>query len=128
MCEGENIMDSLRKTLLEIDENGPSYNKAWVQFIMDHFHNLVETAEKHTIELGEMFRYRYRPEDYMTHINRDISLTWIMLLINQIPGRAYFNNLQEILVPSIDYIYELKEKFNANIMLEDNIEEVSLEG
>ena len=119
-------MTTLKDALNELDKHGPSYNKSWVQFVMDYFIPIREHSTSHSISLGEMYRYRYRPEDFLASLNKDISIAWIMLLINQIPGRAYFNNLSSILIPDTDYLYQLKEKFDTFQMLEANIEEVSI--
>lgn len=87
--------------------------KEWVQFIYDHYTLIRENSEWISIEPGTMKRYRYRPEDYLEHLGKDKNLAWIMLLINQIPNRGYFEGLDKVLVPDQRYIEELRSKYET---------------
>lgn len=114
---------SLIETLSERDDNGPSYNEKWVQFIEDRFIQIRDRSEKQDISLETMARYQYRPEDYLLSLNKRPSLSWIMLLINQLPSRVDFFQLDSILIPSAEYIDEIKEVFDS---IKDTVEMVDL--
>ena len=106
-------MSTLKDTLKDLDTTSQSYDSEWIQFIQDHMIEIRNKSNIVQITPEEMFRYRYRPEDYLDSINVEISLSWIMMMINQIQNRQSFNSLQILYIPNSKYIDNLKEKFGT---------------
>ena len=119
-------MNSLKGMLVSIDLNSQSYDPEWAQFIEDHMIEIRNKATKIIIPAGEMFRYRYRPEDFLDSRGIDISLSWIMLMINQIPDKLSFVDLTEVLIPNPSQILKLKESFNTVKQTIDDPDDVDL--
>lgn len=104
---------TLQTIFEDLDKYGTSYGEGWVQYIEDHFSIIRDKATYVEISLDNMYRYKYRPEDFLQLKGIDVSLSWIMLLINQIPDKSEFNNIPSILIPSEAYIQQLQEAFDS---------------
>jgi hypothetical protein len=67
-----------------------------------------------------MFTYRHRPEEFVSKVLKlNISLTWIFMLINQIPNRLSFDNMSEVYVFTVDDVELLLEQFISHEKLKE---------
>ena len=103
---------ALLKTLKRRMGKFSSIDPSWVQYVKDHRNFVRNNSIITLISPEESFVYRYRPESYLHSKGMDISKSWIMLWINQINSLSNFINLEYLIIPSDEYLAELKREFS----------------
>lgn len=117
----KNIFDMLyeRKGKYELEE------KDWKLFIEDHKKNILEKSKIIVINYDDQNRYIYRLSEYLEYKNLDRSLTWIVLLLNQMKGEQDFHDRNKLIVPDINHLnslynqYQILKKKYKNIKKND---------
>ena len=118
---------SLTERLNELASDLSKSDEGWVQFVNDHFSYIRDNSPPVTISLGSMFRYRYRPEDFMRAFGYDPNITWVMMLINELKTRLEFVDLEEVLIPPIELITELRSQYDTYLTTVGESEQELLE-
>lgn len=93
------------------DDQGP-----WRQYILDHLDNIRKTSETFVLDGPLMNLYRFDLRRFLyDKMNRHEDLTWIVLLINDIPSELEFVNIDNLIVPTDSLITKLYHSYRTNV-------------
>ena len=105
-------MSDLRTELKNSDAMYSSSDQEWVQFIRDHFRIIRSTATNVELDVYQHNSMQYRLSEWLdTELHYPYSVTWIVLLINQLKSEEEFRNLTTILIPEMGVITKLYREF-----------------
>lgn len=85
----------------------------WRKFIQDHRRIILSKSTVRTLTVYETDKYKYRPEEYLEHINVDPGIAWIVLWINQIPNNEYFVDIEQLYIPDEKYLTSLRQSYRS---------------
>lgn len=87
----------------------------WVLFVQDHRRFILKNSTTVNLSVDEMFRYQYRPEEYLKDNNLPLSILWIFLWINQLSNSMQFPTIKSLVIPKPKYLYELRNEYRTFI-------------
>ncbi len=107
-------MISLSKKIIDkidqLDNNDPY----WVMFVKDYYHQIRNiNSIKIAVDPNVMNKFKYRPRDFMRDADYPASITWIMLFINGLEDTTKFVGLNELYLPTIEYINTLQTRYES---------------
>lgn len=111
-------MSTLIETIAEINTRYNRYNASdpnWRQYVLDHRKHILEKSTLIAVDPNLMNTYTYRIRDFLTKINTDASVDWIVLYINQLFVNDNFVDIAKLYIPDIGYIDKLYTQYQTNI-------------
>ena len=102
-----NIFDMLnkRKGKFELED------KDWKLYIEDHRRNILEKSNTIYIGHDDRNRYIYRLSEYLEHKKYDRSITWIVMMLNQLNGEQDFHDKEKLIVPEMNHLNSLYNQY-----------------
>jgi len=97
----------------KIKGNFSSDNGNWVHYIKDHRNFILKNSTNTPISKEDMRVYQYRPEALFKFLGFEISMSWIILWINQVTSILDFTDIESLKIPPLDLISELYRSFNT---------------
>ena len=103
------VVDMLNSSVDELSDT----SQEWLLFVQDHRKFILENSSTVTLTNDDMFRYEYRPEEYMKDNNLPLSMLWIFLWINQLTNAMQFPTIKTLVVPKPKYLYDLRNAYRT---------------
>jgi hypothetical protein len=100
----------------------------WVIFVKDHIYQIIESSTKITVKPEDMHLARYRPEEFLVDNGLPKELWWVLLFMNQISAHKDFVALTTVLLPSLNYMLTLYDKYKIQATTESGLTTVTLFG
>ena len=91
-----------------------STDPAWVQCVRDHKDWLLSQSQTQVITAPYFQQVKYNLQRYLNLYGYDISCTWIIGLLNNIPNDVAFNTAQSLQIPPITVIESLYTTYQAS--------------
>ena len=104
-------MDTLIDKYNELQGNYALKSQGWFQFVQDHYNELKQSATLQTISPEIMYQYRYSLESYLRHINKNINIAWIVLILNGLDSNMDFVDVKSILIPTDSALSDLYNSY-----------------
>lgn len=80
----------------------------WRQFILDHLNYIQNRSQTYVADEQTITQYRYDFDRFIKEkIGRQKDITWIVLLLNNLPNDFSFADKTEYIIPSDDLISNL---------------------
>lgn len=103
------VLDMLNSSVDELADTA----QEWLLFVQDHRSFILQNSDNVTLSNDEMFRYEYRPEEYLKDNKLPLSILWIFLWINQLTNPMQFPTIKTLVVPKPKYLYELRNEYRT---------------
>ena len=98
------LIDLLNATITNYSDTDPD----WRQFVLDHKLYLLSNSTPRNVSSGYLQAVRYSMSAYLRSINYNLSCTWIVQFINNIPTDVMFTTQAQIIyVPNFAIIEQL---------------------
>lgn len=104
---------SLRAMYESIASSYSSEDIEWVQFVRDHYYYIKKYCSKVELNPFRHNAFKYRLTDFCVDNNIPRGMEWIVLLVNQLGSEKDFANLAVMLLPDVEVIKNLRNKFDT---------------
>ena len=91
----------------------PLVNGGFKTYVLDHYDLILQSSTLYQFTLEAMFKFKYRPTEFLAHMGIPTRYTWVLLLINNIPNNTEFSDLESIYIPDAEYIQSLEHDYNS---------------
>ncbi len=105
-------MSMLQMLNSAVDELADTDNE-WVLFVQDHRRFILANSTMTNLTVDQMFRYEYRPEEYLKDQKLPLSILWIFLWINQLSSAHQFPTISTVITPKLAYLYDLRREYQT---------------
>lgn len=85
----------------------------WVQYVHDHYTAIKARSGTVVFSMHDTSTMHYRLTDLLKTNNISSSITWIILLINQIGSENAFVDIEQLQIPDLTHLAQLRERFNT---------------
>lgn len=92
----------------------------WRQYVIDHRQLILNNSTDIPVDPNLMNTYTYRIRDFLTKINTDPAIDWIVLYINQLFTNENFVDVKKLFIPSVSFIDKLYMQYQTNITNKNN--------
>ena len=104
---------SLRGAYDSLLSSYSNYDIEWVQFIKDHFYHIKNKSSVVELDPYRHNSMKYRLADFLADNNIPISMSWIVLYINQLGSDMEFRDITVMLLPDVSEIKYLRDVFDT---------------
>ena len=117
--KNENTFTTLKTLLTNVKESyGEPFwpeEEGWRQYIKDHFKEIKEKSTTIAVDPNEARKYCYSVEAYLKNLGYPRSISWIVMMINQLESNLHFDSdIQSILVPDTDQLRQYRLQYSTN--------------
>lgn len=100
------LIDSYKKA-------SPLVSSGFRTYVLDHYDLILQSSTIYRFKPETMFKFKYRPTEFLEYHGIPGRYYWILLLINNIPDNTKFCDLSSVYIPNAEYIQELEHDYNS---------------
>lgn len=102
---------ALRDVYIGLETDLSNADEDWVHYVKDHYKLIVASGGWLSLDKFRHNTMKYRLEDFLKDESIDPSISWIILMINQLGSNVDFANLERLLIPDLKFIQHLREQY-----------------